>query len=193
MVWSLLKLGYGSDPRVIAGIKWISGYQRFDDGQSQPPEDWPYKRYKMCWGQHSCHMGVVKSLKALSAVPSKRRTPEVTASIKNGCDYLLAHHIYKQSHNLSRTAKPGWRKLQFPLMYQTDVLEIANILLDFDVVDSRMQEAIDLIADKQAETGRWNLESTFKGRFQTNIERKGKPSKWITYRSLRAPKRYYGG
>ena len=47
----------------------------------------------------------------------------MTASIKKGCDYLLAHHIYKQSHDLSRTAKPGWRKLQFPLMYQTDALD----------------------------------------------------------------------
>ncbi len=192
MAWSLLKLGYQGDKRVAAAIKWICRYQRFDDGQGRPPRQWPYERYEMCWGRHSCHMGVVKALKALSALPRRQQTPEVTAVIKEGCDYLLAHHFFKRSHDLSRTAKPGWRRLQFPLMYQTDVLEIVNLLLDLGVVDSRMQEAIDLVAGKQDETGRWMLENTFNGRFHVNIEAKGRPSKWITYRSMRALKLYYG-
>jgi hypothetical protein len=34
------------------------------------------------------------------------------------------------------------------------------------------------------------LESTFNGRFQVNIEKKDKPSKWITYRALRVLKRF---
>jgi hypothetical protein len=32
MVWSLIRLGYLDDPRVQRAIKWISDYQRFDDG-----------------------------------------------------------------------------------------------------------------------------------------------------------------
>jgi hypothetical protein len=138
-------------------------------------------------------MGVVKSLKALAALPERQQTPEVADVIEAGCDYLLAHHIFKRSHDLARTAKPSWRQLQFPLMYQTDVLEIANILLDLGVVDERMQEAIDLIASKQDETGKWALESTFNGKFQVDIEAKAKPSKWITYRAMRALKFYYEG
>jgi len=192
MVWSLLKLGRGNDPRVQAGIRWISRYQRFDDGEGRPPAQWPYERYQMCWGAHSCFMGVVKSLKALSAVAPRKRTPDMSAAIQRGCDYLLRHHVYKQSHNLARTARPGWRRLQFPLMYQTDVLEVVNVLLDCGVVDGRMQEAIDLIADKQTTSGRWVLESTFNGRFLVDIEWRGRPSKWITFRCLRALKRYYG-
>jgi hypothetical protein len=35
------------------------------------------------------------------------------------------------------------------------------------------------------------LESTFNGRFHTNIELKGKASKWITLNALRMLKRYY--
>jgi len=51
-----------------------------------------------------------------------------------------------------------------------------------------MQDAVDLVVSKQNEHGRWVLESTFNGRFQVNIEQKGKPSKWITLNALRAPK-----
>ena len=37
---------------------------RFDDGDSEPPSDWPYRRWEICYGRHSCFMGVVKGLKA---------------------------------------------------------------------------------------------------------------------------------
>lgn len=37
----------------------------------------------------------------------------------------------------------------------------------------------------------WTLEDTYNGRFQVNIEQKGKPSKWITLNALRVLKRYY--
>ena len=76
-------------------------------------------------------------------------------------------------------------------MYQTDILESALILLDLGMRDNRMQQAIDKIASKQNNEGKWNLEGTFNGRFQANIEVKGKPSKWITYRALNVLKRYY--
>jgi hypothetical protein len=190
MIWSLIKLGYLDDERVRKGIEWIAKYQRFDDGADTHPEGWPYDRYEMCWGNHSCHMGVVKALKALSVVPKEQRSRNVSAAIERGCDYLLAHRIYKQSHNLSKTAKPGWLKLQFPLMYQTDILENALVLLDLGIKDTRMQEAIDKIGSKQNSDGKWNLEGTFNGRFQVDIEVKGKPSKWITYRALRVLKKY---
>lgn len=64
MVWSLVKLGYAEDPRVGNAIDWITTWQRFDDGDEAPPKEWPYDRYEMCWGRHTCHMGAVKALKA---------------------------------------------------------------------------------------------------------------------------------
>ena len=193
MIWSLAKLGYRKERRVVEGIKWIARYQRFDDGKGQPPKEWPYERFEMCWGKHTCHMGVVKALKALSAVPRNERSREADKAIAAGSEYILAHHVFKQSHDLSKTSKPGWRRLQFPLMYQTDVLEIVNILGDLGVRDNRMQEAIDLVASKQGKNGKWVLENTFNGRYQVNIEAKDRPSKWITYKSLKALKDYYGG
>lgn len=189
MVWSLVKLGFLGDERVRKGIGWITRYQRFDDGATEKPAGWPYDRYEMCWGRHSCHLGVVKALKALSAIPKRQRNVGINRSIANACEYLLAHHIYKRSHDLSKVSKPGWLRLQFPLMYQTDILEIADILVDLGIRDERMSDALELIRSKQDEQGRWRLESSLNGRFWASIERKGMPSKWITYRAIKVLKR----
>ncbi len=192
MVWSLLKLGYLDDPRVERGIDWITTYQRFDDGIFNRPKGWPYdKTAGSCFGKHSCHMGVVKTLKALVEIPFEKRSEKVTATIGKSVDYLLKHHIFKRSHDLTRVSKPGWLRFGFPLMYQDDVLEILGILTRLGCKDERMQEAVNLVVSKQDAEGRWKLENTYNGRFHTNIEMKGKASKWITLNALCMLKRYY--
>ena len=189
--YSLIKLGYLEDERIQNSINWITAYQRFDDGIKDTPKDWPYERWVICWGKHSCHMGAVKALKALAEIPYNQRNKEVKNTIEEGVEYLLKHHIYKRSHDLGRVSKPGWLRFGFPLMYQTDVLEILGILTRLGYHDERMQEAIDLLISKQDNQGKWKLESTFNGRFQTNIEQKGKPSKWITLNALKVLKNFY--
>lgn len=191
MVWSLVRWGYLADPRVQRGINWIATYQRFDDGIEKPPKGWPYDRYEICFGKHTCHMGVVKALKALAEIPTAKRSKGVKNTIEKGVEYMLKHHIHKRSHDLSRVSKPSWLRFGFPLMYQTDVLEILGILTRLGYEDKRMQEAVDLVISKQDDQGRWKLERTFNGRFQVNIERKGSPSKWITLNALRVLKRFY--
>ncbi len=192
MVFSLIRLGYLDDKRVREGIKWITSYQRFDDGIKESLKGWPYDRLKAaCLGRHTCHMGAVKTLKALAEIPKQKRSSDVQKTIKQGAEYLLIHHIFKKSHDLSKVPKPGWLKFGFPLMYQDDVLEILGILTQLGYNDERMQEAVDIVISKQNSQGRWMLENTFNGRFHVNIEQKGKPSKWITLNSLRALKRFY--
>lgn len=192
MVWSLVRLGYSDDPRVQRGIDWIVKYQRFDDGAKVAARGWPYDKEVMCFGRHVCHMGVVKGLKALAEIPPNKRSANVKKTIESGKEYLLQHHIFKRSHNLNRTSKPGWLHFGFPLMYQTDALEILGILTNLGCRDKRMQEAIDLVVSKQDEHGRWKLENTFNGKFQVDIERKGEPSKWITLNALKVIKGFYG-
>jgi hypothetical protein len=189
MVWSLIRLGYLEDRRVKCGIDWITTYQRFDDRITAPPKGWPY-RNSHCWGTHTCHMGVVKALKALAEIPADERSRSATDTIERGVEHMLKHHIHKRSHDLSCVSKPGWLRFGFPLMWQTDVLEIMGILTKLGCKDERMQEAVDLVVSKQDAQGRWKLENTFNGRFQVDIEKKGKPSKWITLNALKALKRF---
>jgi hypothetical protein len=191
MVWSLIRLGFLGDPRVQRGVEWIVQYQRFDDGEAYPPKVWPYEKATSCISKHSCHMGVVKALKALAEIPVEKRSTEVADTLDRGIEYMLKHHIFKRSHNLSKVSKPGWLRLGFPLMYQTDVLEILGILTSLGCKDERLQEAVDLVLSKQDENGMWTLENTFNGRFQVNIEQKGAVSKWVTLNALKALKNFY--
>ena len=189
MVWSLIKFGYLEDKRVKHGIECITNYQRFDDGIYKSPKGWPYDKFERCWGKHTCHMGAVKALKALVEIPASKRSKDIKNTIKKGAEYILKHHIYKRSHNLNLISKPEWIQLGFPLIWKTDILEILEILTKLGYRDKRMQEALDLLISKQDDQGKWKLESTFNGRVLVNIEKKGKPSKWVTLNAIKVLKR----
>lgn len=184
MIFALTRLGYSQDERVVKAAKWLAERQRYDDG------DGPRSDRAACWGDHSCYMGAVKALKGFAELPPGTRSAEVRESIERGARFLLKHHIYKQSHDLTKPLKPGWMKFSFPLMYQTDALEMLLILCKLGVRDERMSEAADLVAAKCGAQGRWMQESTYGGKFLKDIEPKG-PSKWITLRALEALKSYY--
>ena len=190
------------DPRVQRAVDWITTWQRFDDAEGDAPTGWLYDRFEMCWGRHTCHMGAAKALKALAEIPPERRTPAVHATISAGAEFFLRHRVHRRSHELARDSKPGWRRFGFPLMYQTDALEILLILTRLGhegevagaapdgtggtpiLGDERMREALDLVASRADAQGRWKLQQTFNDRFWVPIEAEGEPSRWVTLRAL---------
>lgn len=190
MVWALIQFGYIDDPRLQRAIDWLVTYMKFNDGEEIEPQVKPYDRYEICWGKHTCHMAVVKALKGLSAVPDHMRTKEIDNTIEKGVEFLLNHHIFRRSHDLKKKSKPGWLKLSFPLMYQTDILEILDILTYLGVKDDRMHESLDILISKQDEMGKWKAENpSITDKLLLPMEEKGAESKWITYRALRVLKR----
>ena len=190
MVWSLLRLGFRGDPRVERGIEWLTTYARFDDRTGAAPKGWPYEMREPCWGKHTCHSAAAKILKALAEIPEKERSPEVRRTIDAGAEYFLEHHVFKRSHDLSKAVKPKWLKFGFPTMWDGDALEVFGTLTGLDYRDPRMRDAAKLILTKQDASGRWALENTYNGRFQVDIEKKGQPSKWVTFLALKALKPY---
>jgi hypothetical protein len=64
------------------------------------------------------------------------------------------------------------------------------ILARLDFEDPRTRDAAEFILSKQDPYGRWTLENTYNGRFRVDIEKKGKPSKWVTLLALKALKPY---
>jgi hypothetical protein len=191
MVWSLLRFGYSGDPRLERGINWLTTYRRFDDGEGASPKGWPYTKREPCWGKHTCLMGVVKSLKALAEIPEERRSAGVSQAIAEGAEYLLRHHLFKRSHDLTQPARKQWLKFGFPTMWDSDALEVLLLLARLGYRDRRMREAAELVLAKQDSQGRWLLEDTFNGRTLINIERKGRPSKWVTLSAIRALRAYF--
>jgi hypothetical protein len=192
MVFSLVRFGYRDNPLVQHGIEEITKYQRFDDGIAQAPKGWPYTRFPNCWGKHTCHMGVVKSLKALAEIPAEKRTPTVKETIANGAEYLLKHHLYKSSRDPSVIAKRFWLNFGFPTLWKTDALEMLVVLVKLGYQDDRMQDAVDLVISKQDEQGRWKMEKSWNLRLLVGLEKDDKPSKWITLQALKVLKGIHG-
>lgn len=185
LTWALLRLGFEDDPRLEAAWSFLARTFRVDDGDTLPPANWPYQRLEICWGRHTCHMGVVKSLKAFAALPEARRSPDVRRAIDDGVAFLLLHRIHRRSHDPTRDSKPGWRRFGFPHGYTTDILEILGVLADLGVRDPRMDEAVDVVLSKQDGAGRWKMEQSFNGKFLVDVEEKGEPSRWLTLHALR--------
>jgi hypothetical protein len=183
MVFALIRLGYGHHPRVQQAVDWITTYQRFDDAEGEVPTGWPYEHLEMCWGSHTCSMGIVKALKGLAEL-GWGHSAEVDRTLNQGAEWLLKHHVHKRSHDLERDSKPGWRRLGFPRMYQTDVLEILLLLTRLGVSDPRMAEAFDVLEKRRDASGRWILQDSFNPRFSAPIEAVGEPSRWVSLAAL---------
>ena len=190
MTHTLIQFGYLNDQRVQKSIDWIVSNQRADDGDKTDLTGWEYSKHVACFGEHTCFMGVVKSLKALAVIPEKSRSTAVQKKIDELTEFLLIHHIFKKSHELSKNSKPGWLRFGFPLMYQTDILEILIILTELGVHDKRMEESILILKKKQVDFERWEMENTFNGKIRYDIEKKGEISKWITLRALQVLSAY---
>ncbi len=195
MIWSLIRLGYLNDPRVQQGIDWIFRYSRFDDGDAVVWPAWlPQNPDDGCWGRHSCFRGVVAHLQALAEIPPGKRSLPVQQTIAAGVEFLLRHHVYKHSHDLSR-AVGDYTQIGFPIYVDNDMLRMLLILTKLGVRDERMQEAIDLLKHKRTKDGKWKQQHTYRktrnqGFLPVPVTEKGQPSKWVTLKALTVLKRF---
>jgi hypothetical protein len=128
MIYSLIRLGYLDDPRVQHGLEWLATYLRFA-GEQQIPDKYSYSHLHKCFSGHSCYYGIVKGLKALAEVPQMDRSPGIELTTQRATEYILKHHIFKKSHDLNEIAISSWLQLGFPRMWDTDILEILEVLI----------------------------------------------------------------
>ncbi|MFQ5473265.1 MAG: hypothetical protein ACE5FA_10325 [Dehalococcoidia bacterium] len=80
--------------------------------------------------------------------------------------------------------KPGWLRFGFPRSYNPDLLEGMLALAELGAKhDPALDDALDHIERKRGTDGLWKLDDSLNGKMLADIERKGKPSKWITLRA----------
>ena len=184
MTFAMIRFGFLDDERVQRAIGFLTRYRRFDDGDGRP-KGFPYQHHENCWGRHTCMLGVVKTLKALAEVPPGRRKGEVKRTIEESAEFLPLHHLYKSSHDPDQVGQNRWPRFGFPLMWDTDVLEMLLLLARLGYKDERLDDAIGLVRDKQKSNGRWRAERSWNGRMLVRIDKEDE-SKWITLRALTA-------
>ena len=189
VLYYLIHFGYLDDPRTRRLMDFNVEYH---DGENA---GWICRSYPIDPATvfpKNCYMGAVKMLRALSTIPQPKRSREVQEIIDREVKNILENGVYQYLRNPDETRKDkaGWKRFGFPLFYQSDALEVLDILTRLGVHDDRMQSAVDLVLSAQQPDGSWLLDNTYNGKMWVNIEEKGKPSKWVTLRALRALKRF---
>lgn len=170
MVYSLLRTGQGDKGGTKRGVDALV---RHALGQR---EDLHHRCPR-------CRSGKVKALKALLEIPTVERTPEVVCAIEALAD-AVADTCVDLGGPPHLSARPEWRELGFPHMWETDLVEVITVLAKARRCDERMRPAVDLILSKGDERGRWRSERSFNGRFIVPMERTGRESSWVTLKVL---------
>jgi hypothetical protein len=190
ILYYLIHFGYLDDPRTKKLIDFQIEYHSEDDG-GWKCRAFPIDRSKVF--PTNCYMGGVKVLKALAKIPPETRSADLKKIIKQETEIMLENQIFRYLKNPDggRKEKAGWKRFGFPLFYQSDTLEVLDVLTELGVHDRRMQEAVDLVVASRNSSGTWDLMNTFNGKMLCDIDVSKKPSKWISLRALRMLRRYY--
>jgi len=184
MAAALIRIGYADDPRVAKALEWLVKIQNKDGG-------WlcPYWKAHIK-DKHGCFYGTICPLEAFSEVKKENLTKEMKETIKKGAEFLLMHRLFKADHHSYKVINQSWLKFSFPWFYGYNILRGLDVLTKLGYAkDERLNDAAEILLQKRQSNGSWILESAPIGRMQTNIEAKGKSSKWITLIALRVLKR----
>jgi hypothetical protein len=187
LLCALLRLGYSADPRVQAALDWQTqaitgqdGVRYYKSGTSGPGFECGYNQ-----GQ-PCAWGATKVIKALASVPPQQRTPAVERAIQAGVQFLLSHDLAVADYPYTERINSSWFRFGFPLSYRSDILETADALAQLGyAADPRLANARQFILSKRDKRGHWKMETSLNGKMWTDVEEKGKPSKWVTLRAMR--------
>lgn len=139
-----------------------------------------------------CAWGATKALLALVSIPIELRNPAVQRAIDAGVDFLLSRDPALADYpTASRRTTPNgsWFKLGFPSGYVADVLQVLEALVAAGAAaDPRLRNAVTWLLDRQDAEGRWSNDQAHVSRMVVNVDRQGRPSKWVTLRACRVLK-----
>lgn len=134
-----------------------------------------------------CAWGAVKEVSALARIPVADRSPEVVAALDAGAEFLLSRDPAVADYPMGYgNTKPSgsWFKLGFPSGYVSNVLEVLEALTELDRIEEpRLGHALDWLVDQQRPDGRWLNRYAYNHKTWGDIEKQGKPSKWVTLRA----------
>ncbi|MDY6893201.1 MAG: nitrogen fixation protein NifH, partial [Chloroflexota bacterium] len=201
---ALIDLGWIDDQRIQSALDWHARTITGDGVASSEDKGTDERYYKSgttgplfaCAsnGGLPCAWGAVKAMLAFSKVPPVYRTARIEAAIAQGVDFLLSYDPAVADYPFGFGDKPSssWFKFGYPIGYVTDVLQNLETLAALGhAQDTRLVRALELVAKKQDNSGRWPLEYSYNGKTWVDIEKKGQPSKWVTLRALRVLKAAY--
>lgn len=196
---TLIDLGWWGDARLARAVEWLA---RSITGEGIAPleeKSAPVRYYRsgnngpgfLCIGNGGlpCGYGAVKAALALSKVPSGSRSAVIERAAQAAGDFLLEGDPLNAGYPTPGGKKPSrsWFQFGLPVGYVADVLQNLEALAALGRgADPRARQAAEWVLSKQDADGRWTMEYSYNGKTWCDIEQKGRPSKWVTLRAMRA-------
>jgi len=209
MVYALTRLGFGSDPRLASAVHWIA---------SQQSESGAFRCKVMEYSLlPNCVMTIPKVLKMAGAISETRRTQELQTMAARAVDHILSVRLYRYVPARSREwyeltwkkplseirqmkvkfepgplgEKKGWLRFQFPLHYNSDLLEVLWTMARLKIKPNPIiSEGIEQLLSLQTPKGTWVMKNSLNGKMWIDIEKKGRPSRWLTLRACEVLRTY---
>jgi len=200
MCWALLEMGC-EDERISKALEWMARSVTGEGIAAKEEKETKIRYYAYQCGplfacgpnlKRSCAWGAVKVMLAFSLVPDNLRTPLIDRAIGAGVDFLLGTDPAEAAYPTGGPEKPNrsWWKFGFPVFYVTDIMQNVEVLAASGCgSDPRLQNALQLILDKQDDDGRWPLEYDYAGKTWVDFGPKKEPNPYVTLRACRTLKR----
>jgi hypothetical protein len=139
-------------------------------------------------GELACAWGCARALWGLAALPRSTRTQGVEEAIHKGVNWLLgAHSLVEADYPTAGRIHRLWRRLNFPLFYQADVLFVIRVLVELGMTDHPgAARALQWLADRQMKNGRWRGTNPYRQRTWGGIADGADVNRWATLHALQA-------
>jgi hypothetical protein len=169
-----------ADPRREQLLSYLLAEQLADGG-------WNCQRHR--GSTHSSFHTTINVLEGLHEYASAAAAEAARA----GRGFLLRHRLFR-SHRSGAVVDQRMTRLSFPPWWRYDVLRALDHFAAADApTDERLIEAVQLVEAKRGSDGRWPLQARHPGATWFEMERVGRPSRWITLRALRVRRWWAGG
>jgi hypothetical protein len=142
------------------------------------------------WVKGATHSSFHTTISVLEGLAEYRLTyPGQGAHTLPACEqaheFLMQHRLY-HSHQTGQVVDPAMTRMNFPPRWKYDFIRVLDYFQWVGVQhDERMNDAIDLLHDKQKADERWPAYSPYSGRMFFEMEKAGEASRWNTLRALR--------
>ena len=188
MMELLIKAGYGDDPRVSRGFRWLLSMRQDDGGWAFPmrtlgkrltPEVFRSQPIEPDRSKPFSHLATGNVLRAFAAHPKYRRSPEAKAAAD-----LLASSFFKPDNYPDRQAPSFWTSFSFPFWFTDLISALDSVTLIAPGKNVHVSEGIDWLVSRQRNSGLWNLRLRAMAREET-------PNHWISLAVCRILKRFF--
>lgn len=105
----------------------------------------------------------------------------------------LRERFLAEHPQLHYKEKPGWLRFGYPLSYNSDALEaLWALALHGEPMRAEYEPALEAVRSSADAQMRWKLRNSFNGKMLADVEEKGQPSRWLTYRALKVLQHFDG-